>query len=79
MLEGPGLLELLLPGKACPKFGHPALSAEFYNYALNSDFVAALDMLSYYPSVFSNKTKQWNQWEYLPVGMMLSSQAARNP
>ena len=23
---------------ACPKFGHPALSSVFYNYALNIEF-----------------------------------------
>ena len=25
----------------CTKFGYPALSSEFYNYALNTDFVAS--------------------------------------
>ena len=30
---------------ACPKFGHPALSLQFYNYALNTDFVAAVGIL----------------------------------
>ena len=23
----------------CPKFGHPSPSSEFYNYALNTEFV----------------------------------------
>ena len=30
---------------ACPKFGHPALSSEFKNYALNTGCIAAVDML----------------------------------
>ena len=30
---------------ACPKFGHPALSSEFYNHAPNTEFVAAVGML----------------------------------
>ena len=30
---------------ACPKFGQPALSSEFYNYALKTEIVAAEGML----------------------------------
>ena len=29
---------------ACPKFGHPALSLELYNLALNTEFVPAVCM-----------------------------------
>ena len=32
-------------GVACPKFGHPSLSSEFYRYALNTELVAAVGML----------------------------------
>ena len=30
---------------ACPKFEHPALSSEFYNYTPNTEFVAAVGIL----------------------------------
>ena len=30
---------------ACLKFGHPALSSEFSNYALNTEFVSAVGMV----------------------------------
>ena len=29
----------------CPKFGHPALSSEFYNHALKTEFVAVIGIL----------------------------------
>ena len=29
----------------CPKFAHPALSSEFYNKALNTEFLADVCML----------------------------------
>ena len=29
---------------ACPKFGHPVLSSEFYNDTLNTEFVAGASM-----------------------------------
>ena len=30
---------------ACLKFGHPALSSEFYNYTLIKEFVAAVGII----------------------------------
>ena len=30
---------------ACPKFGQAALSSEFYDYAFNTEFVAAVGIL----------------------------------
>ena len=49
---------------ACPKFRHPTLSSELWNYELNTEFVAALGILRKIKSLFERwnnfKTKQPN-------------------
>ena len=42
---------------ACPKFGHPGLSLDFYNNSLNTEFIDAVGMPGKIKTPFGSSNK----------------------